>query len=131
MNDRIGEPKTWLRDPDMVLSLLDKLIQSILLEVDPANIKLLLGTTDEGRHSELATRENIIKALEWMGKTPGKDEEKAHTCANADCDNREELATCLCSLGLIRKVGAREKCYSRLSTFHSLSPKCRYRSRSR
>ena len=42
LNDRIGEPKSWPRDPDMILSLLDKLIQSILLEVDPAK-RISLG----------------------------------------------------------------------------------------
>lgn len=44
------------------------------LGVEPGNIKLLLGAADEGRRSEPATRENILKALEWLGKTPGKDD---------------------------------------------------------
>jgi carboxyl-terminal processing protease len=44
------------------------------LAVEPKNIKLLLGSADEGRKSEPATRENILKALEWMGKTPTKDD---------------------------------------------------------
>jgi AAA+ superfamily predicted ATPase len=34
LSERIGEPRSWPRDPDMILSLLDKLIQSILMEVD-------------------------------------------------------------------------------------------------
>ncbi len=42
LNDRIGEPKSWPRDPDLILSLLDKLIQSILMEVDPAK-RISLG----------------------------------------------------------------------------------------
>jgi AAA+ superfamily predicted ATPase len=42
LNDRIGEPKSWPRDPDMILSLLDKLIQSILMEVDPSK-RISLG----------------------------------------------------------------------------------------
>jgi AAA+ superfamily predicted ATPase len=36
LSERIGEPKSWPRDPDVVLALLDKLIQGILMEVDPA-----------------------------------------------------------------------------------------------
>ncbi len=42
LSERIGEPKSWPRDPDMILSLLDKLIQSILMEVDPAK-RISLG----------------------------------------------------------------------------------------
>jgi AAA+ superfamily predicted ATPase len=42
LSERIGEPKTWPRDPDMILALLDKLIQSVLLEVDPAK-RISLG----------------------------------------------------------------------------------------
>jgi AAA+ superfamily predicted ATPase len=42
LSERIGEPKTWPRDPDMILSLLDKLIQSILMEVDPSR-RISLG----------------------------------------------------------------------------------------
>src|SRR5205085_1827542 len=55
-------------------ALHDLLTSKDHLGVDPNNIKLLLGTPDEARHSEPATRENIIKALEWLGKTPGKDD---------------------------------------------------------
>jgi AAA+ superfamily predicted ATPase len=36
LSDRIGEPKSWPRDPDLILALLDRLIQGILMEVDPA-----------------------------------------------------------------------------------------------
>ena len=42
LSERIGEPKSWPRDPDMILSLLDKLIQSILMEVDPGK-RISLG----------------------------------------------------------------------------------------
>jgi AAA+ superfamily predicted ATPase len=34
--NRIGEPKSWPRDPDAVLGLLDQLIRQILMEEDPA-----------------------------------------------------------------------------------------------
>src|SRR5262245_37118357 len=33
---RIGEPKSWPRDPDAVLGLLDKLVRDLLLEEDPS-----------------------------------------------------------------------------------------------
>jgi AAA+ superfamily predicted ATPase len=33
---RIGEPKTWPRDPDAVLDLLDRLVRQLLMEEDPA-----------------------------------------------------------------------------------------------
>jgi AAA+ superfamily predicted ATPase len=36
LSERIGEPKAWPRDPDTILALLDKLIQGILMELDPA-----------------------------------------------------------------------------------------------
>jgi AAA+ superfamily predicted ATPase len=36
LSDRIGEPKSWPRDPDAILALLDKLIQGILMTEDPA-----------------------------------------------------------------------------------------------
>jgi AAA+ superfamily predicted ATPase len=42
LTERIGEPKTWPRDPDLILDLLDKLIQRIVMEEDPAK-QLRLG----------------------------------------------------------------------------------------
>ncbi len=42
LSDRIGEPKSWPRDPDVILALLDKLIQGILLEEDAAR-KISVG----------------------------------------------------------------------------------------
>ena len=35
LSERIGEPKSWPRDPDAILALLDRLIQSILMQEDP------------------------------------------------------------------------------------------------
>jgi AAA+ superfamily predicted ATPase len=35
LSERIGEPKSWSHDPDAVLALLDRLIQGILMEIDP------------------------------------------------------------------------------------------------
>src|SRR5262249_20904830 len=34
--ERIGEPKSWPRDPDAVLALLDQLVRQILMEEDSA-----------------------------------------------------------------------------------------------
>jgi AAA+ superfamily predicted ATPase len=42
VSERIGESKTWPRDPDMILALLDQLIQRILMEQDPAK-RISLG----------------------------------------------------------------------------------------
>ena len=42
LSERIGEPKAWPRDPDTILALLDKLIQHILMEEDPAR-RISLG----------------------------------------------------------------------------------------
>ena len=42
LGERIGEPKSWPRDPDVILALLDKLIQGILMEEDPAK-RISLG----------------------------------------------------------------------------------------
>jgi SpoVK/Ycf46/Vps4 family AAA+-type ATPase len=36
LSERIGEPKTWPRDPDSILALLDQLFQKNLMEEDPA-----------------------------------------------------------------------------------------------
>jgi AAA+ superfamily predicted ATPase len=36
LSERIGEPKTWLRDPDSILALLDQLFQKNVMEDDPA-----------------------------------------------------------------------------------------------
>jgi AAA+ superfamily predicted ATPase len=36
VGERIGEPKSWPRDPDAVLALLDQLVRQIVMEEDPA-----------------------------------------------------------------------------------------------
>lgn len=55
-------------------ALYDLFTSKDYLGVDPKNIKLLLGAADEKRKSEPATRANIIKALEWLEKTPTKED---------------------------------------------------------
>ena len=42
VSERIGEPQAWPRDPDAILSLLDLLIQKILMEADEAK-RISLG----------------------------------------------------------------------------------------
>src|SRR5436853_1061889 len=55
-------------------ALYDVFTDKAHLGVEAGNIKLLLGTPDQGRKSEPATRENILKALEWLEKTTTKDD---------------------------------------------------------
>jgi C-terminal peptidase prc len=42
--------------------------------VNPANVRLLLGSPDNKRKSELATKANILKALTWVVDNAGKDD---------------------------------------------------------
>jgi hypothetical protein len=42
--------------------------------VDPANIHLFLGTEDKTRHSEPATKENILKAFRAVAEKASKDD---------------------------------------------------------
>jgi carboxyl-terminal processing protease len=55
-------------------ALYDLFTSKDYLGVEPKNIKLLLGEADAKRNSEPATRANIIKSLEWLEKTPTKDD---------------------------------------------------------
>jgi C-terminal peptidase prc len=47
-------------------ALYDLLTDKKYLGADAQHVRLLLGTPDAGRHSEPATRENILKALHWV-----------------------------------------------------------------
>jgi C-terminal peptidase prc len=42
--------------------------------VDPSHVKLLLGNEDAGRKSQPATKENILKDLNWVAKNAQKDD---------------------------------------------------------
>ena len=44
------------------------------LDVEKDHVKLLLGSKDAKRPSELATHENIVKALHWAATKAGKDD---------------------------------------------------------
>ena len=46
LSGEIGEPKSWPRDPDSVLALLDQLVQKVLLTEDPAR-QMSLGVIIE------------------------------------------------------------------------------------
>src|SRR5258708_3116453 len=48
-------------------ALYDLVTSKEYLAAPAANVKLLLGGTDEKRKSEKATRANIVKALTWLG----------------------------------------------------------------
>jgi C-terminal peptidase prc len=54
--------------------LYDVFVNKGRLGVDPQHIRLLLGSPDKDRPSEPATRENIIKALEWVAKSAHKED---------------------------------------------------------
>jgi carboxyl-terminal processing protease len=44
------------------------------LDTNKDNVKLLLGSQDPKRPSELATRDNILKAIHWLSTKAGKDD---------------------------------------------------------
>jgi len=74
VGERIGEPKTWPRDPDTILALLDKLIQGILTEVDAAK-RISLGIIlDHAQYlvpsaelSQMASTQGtrLVRLLSW------------------------------------------------------------------
>jgi AAA+ superfamily predicted ATPase len=74
LNNQLGDPKTWPRDPDTIFSLLDRLIRSILLEVDPAKrLKLaiifdyaqyLIPSADLGQMAG-AQGTRLVRLLSW------------------------------------------------------------------
>jgi carboxyl-terminal processing protease len=55
-------------------ALYDLFLSNDYLGISPKNIKLLLGTPDKTRPSEIATRANIMKALHWLEKTTARDD---------------------------------------------------------
>lgn len=73
--DKYGDPQIKSRthaEAD-AKALYDVFTSKDYLGADPKNVKLLLGSADEARNSEPATRANILKALEWLEKTSTKD----------------------------------------------------------
>jgi C-terminal peptidase prc len=55
-------------------ALYDLFVSKGHLAVDKEHVRLLLGSPDKERGSEPATRENVLKALEWAGKNARKDD---------------------------------------------------------
>src|SRR6516164_5669650 len=51
---------------DDIKALYDVFTDKEYLGVGEKNIRLLLGSEDTKRHSQPATRENILKALNWL-----------------------------------------------------------------
>ncbi|AMV36919.1 ATP-binding protein [Planctomyces sp. SH-PL62] len=74
LSERIGEPKSWPRDPDAILDLVDRLIQSNLMETDPAKRLSLAIVFDHAQYlapsSELAQLagplgSRLVRLLSW------------------------------------------------------------------
>src|SRR5262249_29270996 len=55
-------------------ALYDLFTNKAYLGVDARHVKLLLGTPDDKRGSEPATKENIVKSVQWLGANAKKDD---------------------------------------------------------
>jgi carboxyl-terminal processing protease len=55
-------------------ALYDVLTSKDYLGVDAKHVRLLLGSEDEKRGAEIATRANVLKALTWLSKSAGKND---------------------------------------------------------
>jgi AAA+ superfamily predicted ATPase len=74
MGERIGEPPSWPRDPDAILSLIDLLIQKILMEADQTK-RISLGVILDHAQYLLPTAElnqlaasqgaRLVRLLSW------------------------------------------------------------------
>lgn len=58
---------------DDAKALYDLFTDPKYLGADRAHVKLLLGTEDKERHSEPATKENVLKALRWLREAKPDD----------------------------------------------------------
>jgi AAA+ superfamily predicted ATPase len=74
ISERLGEPKTWPRDPDDVLALLDRLVQRLLLDDDPAKSISLAVILDHAQYllpstelSQMAGAQGsrLVRLLSW------------------------------------------------------------------
>jgi len=59
---------------DDVKALYDLLTDKNYLGADTRHVRLLLGSEDAGRHSQPATRANILKALRWLAAETRTDD---------------------------------------------------------
>jgi C-terminal peptidase prc len=57
-----------------VKALYDLVTDKGYLGVAQDHVRLLLGSSDPQRHSQPATRENILKALQWVASQAGRDD---------------------------------------------------------
>jgi AAA+ superfamily predicted ATPase len=89
LDARIGEPKSWPRDPDMILSLLDKLIQSILMEIDPSK-RISLGIILDYAQYLIPSAE-----LSQMGAAQGTRLVRLLSWAQNPYIKRHNIAVCL------------------------------------
>src|SRR5215471_510325 len=61
--DKAIKPRAHAEDD--VKALYDLFTNKDYLGADAKHVRLLLGNPDEARHSEPATRENILKSIKW------------------------------------------------------------------
>ena len=59
---------------DDIKGFYDLLTNKDYLGVDADHIRLLAGSDDTSRHASLATKENILNAMRWLGSAPGKND---------------------------------------------------------
>ena len=74
VSERIGEPKTWPKDPDAILALLDQLFQKNIMEDDPArrvnvavifdHAQYLMPTTELSQMAG-AQGSRLVRLLSW------------------------------------------------------------------
>src|SRR5215471_4581423 len=57
-----------------VKALYDIFTNKDYLGADAKHVRLLLGNPDEARHSEPATRENILKSIKWVASAAKRDD---------------------------------------------------------
>jgi C-terminal peptidase prc len=71
-----GDPqiKPRVHAEDDVRALYDVLVDKSYVGIEPKNIRLLLGGPDSRRNSQLATRQNILKALHWLANSAGHND---------------------------------------------------------
>src|SRR5438876_8399857 len=70
--DKAIKPRPHAEDD--VKALYDLFSKSDYLSADAKHIRLLLGKEDTARHSQPATRENILKALKWAASSAQRDD---------------------------------------------------------
>src|SRR5262245_17560488 len=70
--DKAIKPRPHAEDD--IRALHDLFSNKDYLRADTRHVRLLLGKEDAGRHSEPATRANILKALKWAASSAKRDD---------------------------------------------------------